>query len=60
MSKTKCPYCKDFNDEEYPIEIYELRIQGGYYIYHCPINYCPNCGKILMRFDKDDKTKSHS
>lgn len=55
MSKTKCTYCKDFNEEKYNINICEVEIQGGYYIYHCPINYCPSCGKRLARFSKDDK-----
>ena len=46
-----CQYCKDFKEEKFPIEISELRIEGSYYNYHCPINYCPNCGKPI--YDKN-------
>lgn len=60
MSNDKCPYCKDFNDEKYQINICEVEVQGGYYHYYCPINYCPNCGKILKRFKKDDKAELYS
>lgn len=48
----KCKYCNDLNEEEYPIEISELRIQGSYYKYYMPIEFCPVCGKRLNRYIK--------
>lgn len=44
-SMNGCPYCKQLNEEKYPIEITEIRIQGSYYNWNCHIHYCPYCGE---------------
>lgn len=50
-----CKYCKDFNKEKEDMEIYKLLIgTGGYYIYECPIKYCPNCGIVLNKYKNKD------
>lgn len=45
-----CKYCKDFNEEKSEMQIYEIYVEESYYIYECPIRYCPNCGKILNKY----------
>jgi hypothetical protein len=47
----ECTYCEELNEEKFPIEITELRIQGGYYNWHCEIRHCPYCGKLLKKYD---------
>lgn len=46
----KCKYCKDFNEEKHDITIDEIRIQGSYFHYNCPIKFCPSCGTILKKY----------
>jgi NADH pyrophosphatase NudC (nudix superfamily) len=48
-----CKYCNELNKETEEIEIYELLIAGGYYIWNAPIKYCPNCGKELDKYKTD-------
>lgn len=45
-----CKYCKEFNEEKKEITIDEIMIGTTYYIYECPIKYCPNCGTILNKY----------
>ncbi len=49
----ECEYCKDFNEESGHMEITEIAIKGTYFFYDCPIRYCPNCGKLLVRLQED-------
>lgn len=53
----KCKHCKDFNEEKYAITIDEIRIQGSYYHYSCPIKFCPACGSVLNKYVKGDESK---
>lgn len=47
----ECTYCEELNEEKWSMEITELKIQGGYYNWHCKIRYCPHCGKLLKKYD---------
>lgn len=51
----KCTYCEELNEEKFPIEITELKIQGGYYGWHCAIRHCPYCGKLLKKYDSNEE-----
>ena len=47
----KCKFCKELNEEIEEMRIDEIYIEAaGYYIYYCPIKYCPNCGTILNKY----------
>lgn len=54
VNDSTCKYCKEFIEEitrtyqKQKISIVEICVgYDGYYKYECPINYCPNCGKLL-------------
>lgn len=51
----ECTYCKELNEEKYPITITEIKVQGSYYNWGCEIKYCPHCGKLLTKYRKKDK-----
>lgn len=49
----ECLFCKDLNEEKNDIKVTEIYIHGaGHYNYGMPINFCPNYGKILKKYDK--------
>jgi hypothetical protein len=51
----KCEYCKDFDGEKEDIEITGINVGGSFYNYNCPITHCPACGKLLDKYNKEDK-----
>ena len=47
-----CDRCRDLIEDrtKHPytiIEITEIRADGSYYNWFCPIHYCPQCGKKI-------------
>jgi phage FluMu protein Com len=47
----KCEYCKDLNAEKQDMEVSQIHMLDGWFNYEIPIKYCPNCGKILKKYE---------
>ena len=55
MKKMICDKCEELREEKSDIMISEVRIDGSYYGWYCPINFCPKCGRPLAEVRKENK-----
>ena len=55
-----CRWCKELNKEDAMINITQVFVGMSYCSFHCPIMYCPVCGKVLDRYkEKNYKVTSN-